>query len=68
MFSRVIKRKIPVDYILIDTWFTSMSLLKKLRSICVETHIIGMYKYNSKIEAQSEIKSTSQLKKTRQKT
>jgi hypothetical protein len=43
MFSRVVKRKIPVDYILIDTWFTSVSLLKKLRSICGTTHFIGMY-------------------------
>ena len=66
MFSRVIKRKITVDYILTDTWFTSISLLKKLRSICGKTHIIGMYKYNSKIEVQSRIKTISQLKnKTR---
>ncbi|AJA69231.1 Transposase [Myroides sp. A21] len=63
MFSRVIKRKITVDYILTDTWFTSISLLKKLRSICGKTHIIGMYKYNSKIEVQSRIKTISQLKK-----
>ena len=63
MFSRLIKRKIPVDYILIDSWFTSVSLLKKLRSKCSSTHIIGMYKYNSKIEVNSKIKTFSQLKK-----
>jgi hypothetical protein len=63
MFSRVVKRKIPVDYILMDTWFTSIGLLKKLRSICSSTHVIGMYKYNSKIEVKSEIKTISQLKK-----
>ena len=63
MFSRVVKRKIPVDFILIDTWFTSVGLLKKLQSICSSTHIIGMYKYNSKIEVQSKVKTISQLKK-----
>ena len=63
MFSRVVKCKIPVDYILMDTWFTSVGLLKKLRSICGTTHIIGMYKYNSKIEVRSKIKTLSQLKK-----
>ena len=67
MFSRVVKRKIPVDYILIDTWFTSVGLLKKLRSICSSTHIIGMYKYNSKIEVKSKIKTISQLKKQKEK-
>jgi len=63
MFSRVVKRKIPVDYILIDSWFTSVGLLKKLRSICSSTHIIGMYKYNSKIEVKAKVKTLSQLKK-----
>jgi hypothetical protein len=63
MFSRVVKRKIPVDYILIDTWFTSIGLLKKLRGISSSTHIIGMYKYNSKIEVKSKVKTLSQLKK-----
>ena len=67
MFSRVVKRKIPVDYILIDTWFTSVGLLKKLRSICSSTHIIGMYKYNSKIEVRSKVKTLSQLKKQKTK-
>jgi hypothetical protein len=67
MFSRVVKRKIPVDYILIDTWFTSVGLLKKLRSICRSTHIIGMYKYNSKIEVRSKVKTLAQLKKQKTK-
>jgi hypothetical protein len=67
MFSRVVKRKIPVDYILIDTWFTSVGLLKKLRSICSSTHIIGMYKYNSKIEVRSKVKTLAQLKKQKTK-
>ncbi len=63
MFSRLVKRKIPIDYILIDTWFTSVKLLRKLRNISSSTHIIGMYKYNSKIEVRSKIKTLSQLKK-----
>ena len=66
MFSRVVKRRIQVDYILMDSWFTGVGLLKKLRSICSSTHIIGMYKYNSKIEVDGKVKSLTQLK--RQKT
>lgn len=67
MFSRVVKRKISVDYILIDTWFTSVGLLEKLRSISNSTHIIGMYKYNSKIKIGSKTISLSQLKKQKNK-
>src|SRR5690554_5162868 len=63
MFSKVVKRKIPVDYILMDTWFTSVSLLKKLRGISGTTHIIGMCKCNSKIDFGLEVKTISQLKK-----
>jgi hypothetical protein len=63
MFSRVVKRKIPVDYILMDTWFTSIGLLKKLRNIGELTHIIGMYKYNSKMEVNLKITSISKQKK-----
>lgn len=67
MFSRVVKRKIPVDYILMDTWFTSIGLIKKLRKICGITHIIGMYKYNSKIEVEGKVKNLNQLKKQKNK-
>ena len=49
MFARIYKRNIAVDYILIDTWFTSIGLIKKLLKINPNTHVIGMYKYNSKI-------------------
>jgi len=45
-----------------DSWFTGVGLLKKLRSICASTHIIGMYKYNSKIEVKGKVKSLKQLK------
>ena len=57
------KRKITVDYILMDSWFTSVGLLKKLRSISDSNHIIGMYKYNSKIEINTKLKTISQLNK-----
>lgn len=67
MFSRVVKRKIEVDYILMDSWFTGVGLLKKLRSICASTHIIGMYKYNSKIEVKGKVKSLKQLKNQKNK-
>ncbi len=33
MFRRINKRAITVDYILIDNWFTSISLDKKLKAI-----------------------------------
>jgi len=67
MFARVISRKIPVDYILIDTWFTSMGLIKRLRKISSSTHIIGMYKYNSKIKVGTKKPSIAQLKKQKTK-
>ena len=67
MFSRAVKRKIPIDYILMDSWFTNIKLLKKLRSICSSTHAIGMYKYNSKIEVGSKVKTISQLKQQKTK-
>jgi len=62
MFSRAVKRKITVGYILMDTWFTSIGLFKKLKRICSSTHIIGMYKYNSKIEIEGKLKTFKQLK------
>ncbi len=62
MFSRICKRNIVVDYILIDSWFTSISLIKKIRSINKTTHVIGMYKYNSKITVLGENISLKSLK------
>jgi len=43
--------------------FVFSSWVKKLRSICSSTHIIGMYKYNSKIEVEGKVKSLNQLNK-----
>ncbi len=62
MFSRICKRKITVDYILIDTWFTSIGLIKKIRNINSDTHVIGMYKYNSKIIVEGQVVSLKKLK------
>jgi len=63
MFCRVVKHKIPVDFILIDSWFTSIKLIKRLREISGLTHIIGMYKFNSKIKINSKETTLNQLKK-----
>ena len=56
MFKRIKKRNIKVDYILIDSWFTSSSLIKKIKEITSKTHLIGMYKYNSKLVVNGRIK------------
>ena len=63
MFKRVNKRKIEVDYILLDTWFTTMSLINKLSRINNEVHVIGMYKYNSKLSIEGKARSIKQLRK-----
>ncbi|MCP4269951.1 MAG: transposase [Candidatus Brocadiaceae bacterium] len=67
MFSRICKRKIIVDYILIDTWFTSVGLIKKILKINPTTHVIGMYKYNSKIIVKGEEITLKNLKLKSQK-
>lgn len=63
MFARVLKRNIEVDYILIDTWFTSISLIKILRNMSSSTHIIGMYKYNSEVVREEGTSTIKELKK-----
>ncbi len=49
MFKRINRRKISVEYILMDSWFTNISLIKKLLFVNKSVHIIGMYKFNSNI-------------------
>ncbi|MDA3907222.1 MAG: transposase [Bacteroidales bacterium] len=63
MFRRINQRKISVDYILFDSWFTSMSLIKKFLSINKNVNIIGMYKYNSKLIVEGKELSIKQLRK-----
>lgn len=63
MFKRVNKRKIKVDYILLDSWFTTMSLINKLSRVNKEVHVIGMYKYNSKLSIDGKECSIKQLRK-----
>jgi len=65
MYKKIKQRKIPVDYILIDSWFTTITLLKKLQCINKKTHIIGMYKYNSKVEIYDKQRSIKQLRKSK---
>ena len=67
MFRRINQRKIPVDYILFDSWFTSISLIKKLLSINKSVNIIGMYKYNSKLVIDGKELTIKQLRKYRSK-
>ncbi len=62
MFKRVNQRRIHVDYILIDSWFTTMELISKFLSINKNVHIIGMYKYNSKVEMDNKEFTIKQLR------
>lgn len=63
MFKRINKRKIEVEYILFDSWFTSMSLIKSILKVNTRVHVLGMYKYNSKLIIEGKEKSIKQLKK-----
>ncbi len=63
MFKRVRQRKIEVDYILTDSWFTSLNLINRLFKVDKEVHIIGMYKYNSKLSMDGKEHSIKQLRK-----
>lgn len=65
MFKRINQRKIKVDYILIDSWFTTISLIKKLQAVNEKIHIIGMYKYNSKVVINGEERTIKQLRKSK---
>lgn len=64
MFRRINHRAITVNYILIDSWFTSMSLVKKLKGVNEKVNIIGMYKYNSKLTYNNKQYSLKELRKT----
>ena len=67
MFKRVNKLGIEVDYILFDSWFTSLKLIDALRSVNKNIQIIGMYKYNSKVVIGQKIISIRNLRKYRKK-
>ncbi|MCF6357234.1 MAG: transposase [Draconibacterium sp.] len=67
MFRRINQRKIEVDYILIDSWFTTMSLISKLLKINKKINIIGMYKYNSKLVIGNKEMTIKQLRKLKKK-
>ena len=64
MYKRINKRKIDVEYILLDSWFTSMNLIKKLLKVNNDVHVLGMYKYNSKLVIDGKEKSIKQLRKS----
>ena len=65
MFKRINQRQISVNYILIDSWFTTITLLKKLMFVNDKINIIGMYKYNSKVSMEQEEKTIKQLRKSK---
>ncbi len=65
IFKRINQRKIKVDYILIDSWFTTISLIKKFQAVNKTIDIIGMYKYNSKVNINDKICTIKQLRKSK---
>jgi len=67
MFKRINQRKIQVDYILMDSWFTTMTIISELLKVNKSTNIIGMYKYNSKVNYEGKEISIKQLRKTKMK-
>lgn len=66
MFKRIKQRKIEVDYILFDSWFTTISLVSKLLKIS-KVNVIGMYKYNSKVKIADTVSTIKQLRKHKKK-
>lgn len=65
MFKRVNQRKIEVDYILTDSWFTTMTLISKLLKVNKDINVIGMYKYNSKVVVGGKEKTIKQLRQSK---
>ncbi|MCK5906553.1 MAG: transposase [Flavobacteriales bacterium] len=62
MYRRINHRSIPVDYILFDSWFTTIGLIRRLQKINEKVNIIGMYKYNSKAMYHDKIYTLKQLR------
>lgn len=67
MFKRVNQQKIYVDYILIDSWCTTASLISKLLKVNKNVNIIGMYKYNSAVLIDGKMLTIRQLRKNKMK-
>lgn len=67
MFKRINQRKIQVDYILMDSWFTTMTIISEFLKVNKSINIIGMYKYNSKVIFEGKEVSIKQLRKTKMK-
>ena len=65
MFKRVNQRKISVNYILMDSWFTTITLISELLSVNKTIDVIGMYKYNSKLSIDGKERTIKQLRKTK---
>lgn len=65
MFKRINQRKIVVEYILIDSWFTTTTLIQKFLKVNKNVNVIGMYKYNSKLIINGQEKTIKQLRKSK---
>ena len=65
MFKRINQRKIFVDYILIDSWFTTTTLIAKFMQTNKSINVIGMYKYNSKVIIGDKEKTIKQLRNSK---
>jgi len=65
MFKRINQRRIAVEYILTDSWFTTTSFIKNILIVNKKVHVIGMYKYNSKLNINGKEKTIKQLRKSR---
>ena len=65
MFKRINQRKINVDYILIDSWFTTIKLISKFLKVNPNVHIIGMYKYDSKLKVDEKEVKIKSLRKSK---
>ena len=65
MFKRINQRKIFVDYILIDSWFTTTTLIAKFMETNKSINVIGMYKYNSKVIIGDKEKTIKQLRNSK---
>ena len=65
MFKRICQRKIFVDYILVDSWFTTITLLAKFMDVNKSINVIGMYKYNSKVTIGGKERTIKQLRNSK---
>ncbi|MDP6922996.1 MAG: transposase [Lutibacter sp.] len=69
MIKRAISKGLKVDYVLCDSWFTSLELIEAISSIKKQTvHLIGMYKTaKTKFECKGMELTTKQIREQNRK-